>query len=856
MGANIEIFGCNVAAPGSDGQNLLNALASVTHAAVFASTDSTGAGGNWQLEAASAGANPAALPASAVPLNTPLLASYAGTLGTIAVDTISSAATASGGAASLTFSHTVNSGSDSILIVEVTSSHGGAGDPVTSVTYGGQNLTLLGSANLPNAESADIWYLLAPPVGTASVVVTLTGSCHFVAGATDYFGVDQATPLGTLVTATGNSSTPSLTVASAAGQLVIDSLIAQGDVAPIAPSGPGQTQLWSQTTGTSAGDALGGGSDQAGASSVTMSWTQSSAKNWALAAVPLISAAPVTTLTVNTAADTLAGDTSSVSALIANPGPGGLISLRDAITAADNTASATPITIDFDIPGSGTQTINLLSALPAITNSVIIDATSQPGYAGTPLVQLQGTANPYNGLDISANHVTIEGLSIYGFSAGNGIQITSASGTVIQADYVGLAADNSVGANGTGIVLSDATNSIIGGTTAAQRNIISGNTYGGMRLESGSSGNVIEGNYIGVDVTGTATRANSLDGILITGAPNNTIGGVAAGAGNVISGNTGPGVDITGAASTGNVVAGNYIGTNAAGTAALGNSSDGIEISANNNLVGGTAAADRNLISGNLSDGIFITSGNNNQIEGNYIGTDVTGTAALANADEGVEIAGGTGNIIGGAVAGAGNVISGNGQLGVWLYGNSSLNTSSNFVEGNLIGTDATGMAALGNGYGGIEISDSSANTIGGTTAAAGNVISGNSDCGVTLQSSSNNNLIEGNFIGTAADGVTALGNAAGGVWIDSSSNNTIGGTTPGAGNIIANTTAGNGVTVVGSSTAGRHRRQFDLWRQRPGHRPEQRRRHAQRFCQPPARGRITCKTIPSFPTPSPTARA
>ena len=67
-------------------------------------------------------------------------------------------------------------------------------------------------------------------------------------------------------------------------------------------------------------------------------------------------------------------------------------------------------------------------------------------------------------------------------------------------------------------------------------------------------------------------------------------------------------------------------------------------ISSNNNLVGGTAAGDRNIISGNAGDGIFITGGNNNQIAGNYIGTDVTGTAALANVDEGVEIAGGTGN--------------------------------------------------------------------------------------------------------------------------------------------------------------------------------------------------------------------
>ena len=324
-GANIELFGCNVAAPGSDGRNLLNSLAAVTHAAVFASTDSTGAGGDWQLEAASAGASPAALGASSVPLNTALLAGYGGVLGTIAIDNTSSAATTSGGASSLTFSHTVNSGSDSILIVEVADSHGGASDPVASVTYGSQGLTLLGSATLPNAESADIWYLLAPAVGTANVVVTLTGSCHFVASATDYFGVNQTNPLGTLVTATGSaSSTPSVTVASAAGQLVIDSLIVQGDVAPIAPTGPGQTLLWSQTTGTSAGDALGGGSDQNGASTVTMSWSENSAHNWALAAVPLIAAPVNQPPTVATPASAtpspVAGPTTALSVLGADDG--------------------------------------------------------------------------------------------------------------------------------------------------------------------------------------------------------------------------------------------------------------------------------------------------------------------------------------------------------------------------------------------------------------------------------------------------------------------------------------------------------------------------------------------------------
>ncbi len=350
-------------------------------------------------------------------------------------------------------------------------------------------------------------------------------------------------------------------------------------------------------------------------------------------------------LTVTTTNDTINGNTTSVLSLIADPGADG-ISLCEAITAADNTTSASPIPITFDIPGSGAQTISLQSALPAITNPVILDATSQPGYTGTPLIQLQGTSNPYNGFTVSANNVTIEGFSIYGFSSGNGIQIDAVSGTVVQADYLGLTASDTAGANGTGIVLKGATNAVIGGTTAAQGNVISGNANGGMRLESGASGNVIEGNYIGTDPTGTASQSNGWDGIRITGGANNTIGGTAAGAGNVISGNSGPGIEITGTASTSNVVAGNFIGTNAAGTAAVPNSTSGVSVEsgADGNLIGGTTAGDGNLIEFNAAAGVAIydATTTNDAVLGNRIsqngglGIDLGNDGVTLNHDGGV----------------------------------------------------------------------------------------------------------------------------------------------------------------------------------------------------------------------------
>ncbi len=284
-GANIELFGCDVAAPGSAGQELLDGLASITHAAVFASSDVTGAGGNWTLEAASTGASATTLSTSSVPLNVGLLANYSGVLATIAIDTTSSANSAIGN--SLTFSHTVNSGSNRILIVEVGIRQGGANETVASITYGGQALTLAGTAELNTQADAEIWYLLAPAVGTANVVVTLNGGHPFVAGATDYFGVDQSTPLGTLAAATGSNSTPSVNVSSAPGQLVVDMVVAQGDSNSIAVSGSGQVQLWNQNTGSSGGDARGGDSYQNGASSVTMSWSEGNTQSWAIAAVPL-----------------------------------------------------------------------------------------------------------------------------------------------------------------------------------------------------------------------------------------------------------------------------------------------------------------------------------------------------------------------------------------------------------------------------------------------------------------------------------------------------------------------------------------------------------------------------------------
>src|SRR5205807_624197 len=146
----------------------------------------------------------------------------------------------------------------------------------------------------------------------------------------------------------------------------------------------------------------------------------------------------------------------------------------------------------------------------------------------------------------------------------------------------------------------------------------------------------------------------------------------------------------------------------------------------------------------------------NNTVLGNYIGADATGAKPLGNAD-GVTLAGGaTGNVIGGAAAGSANVLSGNTDAGLLLGG------AINSAQGNLIGTDRTGAAALGNAGSGVSINASGA-TIGGTAAGAGNVISANA-VGITVAADAVQ--VVGNLIGTNAAGAAALGNTGDGLLI------------------------------------------------------------------------------------------
>ena len=430
-------------------------------------------------------------------------------------------------------------------------------------------------------------------------------------------------------------------------------------------------------------------------------------------------------------------------------------SLRQAITNANAVAGTD--TVLFRIPGAGVRTISTLSGLPAVTGPIVIDGTTQPGFGGTPLIQISGSgAGNVSGLtlDTGSGGSTVKGLIVSNFStAGSaGIWLNSPNNT-IQGNWIGL--------NSTG--------------TAAAGN------YNGIEL---SSGNLIGTNGDGVN--DTAER-------------------------NVIGGNLNYGIDMNGA--NNNRIAGNYIGTTAAGDTALVNAFSNVAtFFSTGNIIGTDGSNDafnaneRNVISG----GIILQ--NANVLAGNYIGINAAGTAALTAAGAlGVQVSGTTGSRVGTNADGIAdaeerNVISG-------INGPAVLVTQVGaVVAGNFIGTNAAGTSAVANQRG-VELTTSATgvrigtNADGVNDAAEGNLISGNSVAGVRIGSTSTGNVVAGNTIGLNAAGTAALPNATGILIDGGSSNNTIGGAAAGAGNRVSGNT-GAGIRIDGATTVGNTLRQ------------------------------------------------
>ncbi len=247
---------------------------------------------------------------------------------------------------------------------------------------------------------------------------------------------------------------------------------------------------------------------------------------------------------------------------VTNTNDSGAGSFRQAILNAngDNTADV----IIFNISGPGPYSIKPLTPIQDITGPVTIDATTQPGYAGTPIVELNGAqlGGNANGLHLKGGNSTVRGLVINSFG-GAGVDLDSHGGDVVQGNFIGtdLSGTNALG-NGVGILINDNTpTNQIGGVNPGEGNVISGNAGYGIQLKQ-PGGNVIQGNFIGTDLSGTLNLGNASAGVYLNSSSANIIGGPAAGAGNTIAFNTGAGVQV--AAGTQNQVRGNSIFSNGA----------------------------------------------------------------------------------------------------------------------------------------------------------------------------------------------------------------------------------------------------------------------------------------------------
>ncbi len=391
-----------------------------------------------------------------------------------------------------------------------------------------------------------------------------------------------------------------------------------------------------------------------------------------------------TILTILAAFPALAVSLSAATFTVSNTNMTGAGSLQQAILDANANPGADVIT--FNMPADG-LTITPTNALPTIVEPVEIDGSTQPGFAGAPIIELNGASAgaAADGLKIATSNSIIRALVINRF-LGDGIEIT----------------------NGTG--------------------------------------NKVEGCYLGLNLGGLTDQGNTLNGVLITNGANNTIGGLAVSNRNYIAGNNQNGVIIGGATATNNLLLGNVIGLNVA-EADIGNSQDGVRVVAPLNVIGGGASGARNVISGNASQGIEIgTAGVGTIVRGNHIGADSTGAIDRGNSADGILVSAG-GVIIGGSNVGEGNLISGNGGDGVELNGASATN---NIIHGNIIGATISGTTALLNGDNGVLITTSSrSNIVGGVTAGAANLIAFNVQNGISVAAAAanTNNVFRGNSI-------------------------------------------------------------------------------------------------------------
>ena len=541
---------------------------------------------------------------------------------------------------------------------------------------------------------------------------------------------------------------------------------------------------------------------------------------WFIALI-LAASAPAATFTVNTATDShdaLPGDGSALDG-------SGDTSLRAAVEEASALAGPDTILIT-----GATSPIRLtLGEITVEDDQTVISGD------GSPIVD--GVFNPINSdlLVLSADSGRVEGLTLRrsrrhavlitgsGNSIGGGsetqrivftnngldlpqaaavaIEGNAAAGNVVSGCYIGMYGNGTlVDGNRNGVVIGrGAYGNTIGG------NLISGNDGFGVIITGDAHHNQITGCKIGTEVTGDSGPGNGLGGILLSdGAYDNLIGGDSLADGNLISANKGPGIALTGLDVGENLINGNFIGTDVTGLLALPNTGDGVLITegSRDNLIGGSFPYSGNLISGNGGSGVHLsgaaTSGN--ELLANIIGLDIRGYLPVTNGSldgDGLLIdAGSNNNIVGGYGEYEANIISGNVRSGVHIDGSGS---NDNLVVGNLIGLSGPGNSSAYNGTGVVISGGARENVIGGSVDSARNYISGNradlfpGGAGVLIRNPGTDyNRVSGNYIGLDVAGSRALRNGSAGVIIgDGARFNVIGGEYDGEGNVIS----GNGAT-------------------------------------------------------------
>ena len=395
---------------------------------------------------------------------------------------------------------------------------------------------------------------------------------------------------------------------------------------------------------------------------------------------------------------------------------------------------------------------------------------------------------------------TISGLSIVHSS--NAIRVdTGADNVTISGNFLGVEPDGTTAnLNSTG-VLARATGTTIGGTSPGDRNLISGNDNG-VSITSPASGTKVLGNVIGLDAGATAVIGTGTNGVAVFNATNTTVGGTTTSARNIIAGSGSSGVDLSGVNCSGVTIQGNRIGTDGAGQNAGTNSAGILSTQCDNVTIGGSNAGEGNLISAN-SIGIGSSLGSVLTIKGNIIGLNATGTAVVTTGFGsqalGMQIDR-TDRVVIGGTGSAGNVISGNQAGAILMITKQSI--VNPIVQGNRIGTSADGLAALGNGSIGIGVVGNGSNIIiGGSNSGEGNLVSGNDGDGIDI-SDIQSGTIQGNIVGLNLTQTATLPNTIDGIFVcECAGPLQIGGTTAGAANIISgnggNPLGGNGLHIM-----------------------------------------------------------